>query len=287
MLDFLLKHEAVLRTSVFLGTLAAMALWELRAPRRALVASKSQRWLANLGIVVLDSLIVRWTMPLLPVSLALICAERGWGVMNILALPIWLEFVLSVVVLDFVVYLQHVMFHAVPGLWRLHMVHHSDMDLDVTSGNRFHPIEILLSVVIKLAAVMVLGPSAAAVVAFEMILNGMAQFNHSNVIIPARVERLLRLFVVTPDMHKVHHSIEPNETNSNFGFNLPWWDRLLGTYRAAPRTPIPQMTIGLSQFRDPQALTLGRLLLLPITGSRGRYAINARFGKKGEEKTQD
>ena len=276
MLDYLVAHDGAIRMFFFLGILTAMAVWELRMPRRALAANKRQRWIANLGIVVLDSFVIRLVVPLLPVALAVMCAERGWGVMNILDLPLWLEFILSIVVLDFVVYLQHVMFHAIPTLWRLHMVHHSDIDLDVTSGNRFHPVEILISVAVKLCAVMVLGPSAAAVIVFEIILNGMAQFNHSNVMIPEKIDGRLRVWIVTPDVHKVHHSIDYTEANSNFGFNLTWWDRLFGTYRAAPQVAIPDMTIGLTQFREPAQLTLGKLLLLPITGETGRYALNAR-----------
>jgi sterol desaturase/sphingolipid hydroxylase (fatty acid hydroxylase superfamily) len=262
----------------FLAILGLMALWEWLAPRRELLAPRAARWFANLGIVALDTVVVRLLVPLLPVALAALCAERGWGLMNILDLPGWAEFVLSIVALDFVVYSQHVMFHAVPTLWRLHMVHHSDIDLDVTSGNRFHPVEILISVAVKMSAVMVLGPSAAAVIAFEIILNGMAQFNHSNVKLPDLLDRVIRLVFVTPDVHKVHHSTDYTEANSNFGFNLTWWDRLFGTYRAYPQIPITKMTIGLTQFRDPAQLSLPRLLVLPVRGETGRYALNARKG---------
>ncbi len=184
--------------------------------------------------------------------------------------------VVGALALDFVIYLQHVMFHAVPNLWRLHMMHHADLDIDVTTGTRFHPIEILLSMVIKMAAVVAIGPPVAAVFVFEVLLNGTAMFNHGNVKLPLALDRVLRLFVVTPDMHRVHHSVFPFETNSNFGFNMPWWDRLMGTYRPQPRLGHEGMTIGLNQFRDPARLTLPRMLALPFVGPQGTYAINRR-----------
>ena len=168
------------------------------------------------------------------------------------------------------------MFHAVPVLWRLHMVHHADLDFDVTTGLRFHPIEIVVSICIKLAAVAALGPPALAVLIFEVVLNATAMFNHGNVYLPLQIDRMLRLIVVTPDMHRVHHSVYPSETNANFGFSLPWWDRLFGTYRSQPTDGPDQMTIGLRQFRDARALTLPRLLAMPFTGKTGRYSISRR-----------
>lgn len=276
MSQFVLAHEGSIRLIFFLSTLAIMAIWELRAPRRRLTVQKTQRWFTNLSIVAIDTVVVRLLVPLLPVSLAILAQQQGWGLLNITAAPAWLGLLISVALLDFVVYLQHVMFHAVPALWRLHMVHHTDLDLDVTSGNRFHPVEILISIVIKLAAILVLGPSPVAVIVFEVILNGMAQFNHSNVNMPLHIDRVLRRVVVTPDMHRVHHSVDYAEANSNFGFNLSWWDRLFGTYRAAPKAGHEDMTIGVTQYRDPSLLTLGKLLLLPARGKFGNYAINAR-----------
>ncbi|MGD9728767.1 MAG: sterol desaturase family protein, partial [Nitrospiraceae bacterium] len=202
--------------------------------------------------------------------------SRGWGLLNVLELPRWPGFVFAVVALDLAIYLQHVMFHAVPALWRLHRMHHADLDLDTTTGARFHPIEILLSMVIKFAVIAALGAPPVAVVIFEVLLNATSMFNHANVRMPAGLDRLLRWIVVTPDMHRVHHSIIRNDTNSNFGFNLPWWDRLLGTYQAQPAEGHEGMTIGLDNFRDPKQLRLDRMLLQPFVGSMGNYPINRR-----------
>lgn len=251
-----------------------MALWELASPRRPLTTSKTRRWVTNLGIVALDTVLARLIFQVAAVGVALIAADKGWGLFNGLNWPVWLEVLLTVVLLDFAIYIQHVLFHAIPVLWRLHMVHHADLDYDVTTGARFHPIEILLSVGIKMGVVILLGAPAAGVVAFEVILNATAMFNHSNVKIPTGLDSLLRLFVVTPDMHRVHHSDIPNETNSNYGFNLPWWDRLMGTYTAQPSQGHDGMTIGLRQFRDPKKLGLLGVLALPFTGKPGDYPIN-------------
>jgi sterol desaturase/sphingolipid hydroxylase (fatty acid hydroxylase superfamily) len=275
--EWLLQHEGAIRLVSFAGILAVMAGWELLAPRRPLHESKAVRWVSNLGLVVVDTLLLRLLFPVLAVGMATLAAQEGWGLLNRTALPAWLAFVLAVVMLDGVIYLQHVMFHAVPALWRLHRMHHTDLDFDTTTGLRFHPIEILLSMGIKLAAVTVLGPPPGAVLVFEVLLNGTALFNHGNIRLPLALDRWLRLLVVTPDMHRVHHSIYPGETNSNFGFNLPWWDRLLGTYRAQPRDGHDGMTIGIEQFRDPRELWLHRLLVQPFRGSASGYAIT-RWG---------
>jgi sterol desaturase/sphingolipid hydroxylase (fatty acid hydroxylase superfamily) len=215
--------------------------------------------------------------------MAFYAAERGWGLLNNVKVPYWIAVVLSVLALDFVIYLQHVMFHAVPAFWRLHMMHHADLDFDVTTGTRFHPIEILLSMLIKMSAVVTLGTPPLAVLVFEVLLNGTAMFNHGNLKLPLRFDAVLRLFVVTPDMHRVHHSVFPSETNSNFGFNMPWWDRLMGTYRSQPSRGHEGMTIGLNQFRDPALLTLPRILILPFVGKLGNYPINLRGTTKGSE----
>ena len=253
--------EQIIRLAFFFGILAVVAVWEVIAPRRALTDSKVRRWFANLSMVVIDTVVVRLLLPVLPVGLALIARERGWGVLNIIMLPAWIEIVMAVVALDFVIYLQHVLFHFLPILWRLHRMHHTDLDIDVTTGNRFHPIEIVISAGIKLGAVALIGPPAVAVVAFEVVLNATSQFNHGNIRMPETLDRWLRLVVVTPDMHRVHHSVIPRETNSNFGFNLPWWDRLCGTYRPQPEEGHHGMTLGLKEFRDPGRLTLFRLLI--------------------------
>jgi len=274
MSELLLAHEPVIRLAAFLGILVAMAAWEVAAPRRRREIPRLIRWTNNLGVVVVDTVLVRLTFPVLAVGLALVAEERGWGLFNVLEAPGWLATLASVIALDLAIYLQHVMFHAVPALWRLHRMHHADLEFDATTGLRFHPVEILLSMGIKLAVVAALGPPAVAVLIFEVLLNATSIFNHGNVRIPGPVDRLLRWIVVTPDMHRVHHSVRPAETNSNFGFNLPWWDRLLGTYRAQPRDGHDAMTIGIEQFRTRRDLWLDRMLIQPLIGPASGYAIN-------------
>jgi len=270
-------NEAIIRLGFFVGVFALMAVWELLAPRRVLSVSKAQRWVSNLGLVVINTLLLRLVFPAAAVGMAAFAAAEGWGLLNAVDMPFWLSVGISLVVLDFVIWLQHVMFHAVPALWRLHRVHHADLDYDLTTGARFHPIEILLSMVIKFAAIAALGPPVVAVILFEVILNGMAMFNHANVRLPAGLDRALRWLVVTPDMHRVHHSVEDDETNSNFGFNLSWWDRLLGTYRAQPRAGHLGMTIGIRGYRDPREVDrLPGMLMLPFRGKVAGYAINRR-----------
>jgi len=261
-----MSHEPVVRFAFFAGMFIVMAVWEIAAPRRRLRASRSSRWFANLGIMALGTIVVRIIFPAAAVGMAYVAAERGWGLLNNLDLTPAVSIVVSVLVLDLVIYLQHVMFHAVPALWRLHMVHHADVDFDCTTGLRFHPLEIVLSMAIKLCAVALLGPPALAVIIFEVVLNATSIFNHGNVRLPAAVDRVVRWIVVTPDMHRVHHSVRRRETDSNFGFNLPWWDRLLGTYRDQPESGHEEMTIGLSQFQEPSGQSLPRLLTLPFTG---------------------
>jgi len=271
-----MRYEAVIRLGFFFGVLALMAGWELWKPRRQLSVSKALRWTNNLGIVVLNTVMLRLTFPVVAVGMAALAAERDWGLLNAFELPMPLAFVAAVVALDLAIYLQHVMFHAVPALWRLHRMHHADLDFDVTTGARFHPIEILISMGIKLAVVAVLGPPVPAVVVFEVLLNATAMFNHGNVRLPLGVDQVLRWLVVTPDMHRVHHSVVPQETNSNFGFNLPWWDRLLGTYRAQPAAGHEGMTIGLSQFREPRYLRLHNLLVQPWLADTSPYPLPSR-----------
>jgi sterol desaturase/sphingolipid hydroxylase (fatty acid hydroxylase superfamily) len=266
--------EMTIRTGSFLGIFALVALWEILAPRRPLTTIKARRWSANLVILALNPLAVRLVFPILPVGMALLATERDWGLLNHVALPYWLQVVIGVIVLDFSIYLQHLLHHALPTLWRLHMVHHADLDLDVTTGLRFHPIEILVSMGVKLTTVATFGAPAVAVLIFEVALNATSMFNHGNIRIPLGVDRVLRLFVVTPDMHRVHHSVIIRETNSNYGFNLPWWDWLFGTYKDQPTKGHEGMTIGLAQFRDAKVLTLPYLLLLPFVGDPGRVPIN-------------
>jgi sterol desaturase/sphingolipid hydroxylase (fatty acid hydroxylase superfamily) len=277
----IIENEPIIRLSCFLGMFLVLALAELVAPRRRLSTSKSTRWFANIGIVVINTAVLRLLFPVAAVGMALVAAQKNWGLFNNIAVPYWAAVFLSVLILDCVIYVQHVMFHAIPIFWRLHMMHHADLDFDFTTGSRFHPIEIILSMLIKMAAVVLIGAPAVAVIIFEVLLNATAMFNHGNVFIPLAIDRVLRLIVITPDMHRVHHSVFPFETNSNFGFNFPWWDRLMGTYRAQPRSGHEQMTIGLNQFRDPSKLTLMRILALPFIGALGGYPINRR-GASGE-----
>jgi sterol desaturase/sphingolipid hydroxylase (fatty acid hydroxylase superfamily) len=283
--EFVMANEKVIRLGAFFGILGVMALWEILAPRRALTVSKAVRWVNNLGIVFFNSFLIRVIFPAAAVGMALFASNQGWGIFNYFELPFWLVVVASVVIMDFIIYLQHVMVHAVPALWRLHRMHHADLDFDVTTGARFHPLEIILSMLIKFATIVVLGPPVLAVVIFEVILNATAMFNHGNVRLPLGLDRVLRWLVVTPDMHRVHHSVEDDEANSNFGFNLPWWDRLFGTYRDQPRAGHEAMTIGIHKYREPkQVAWLPGMLLLPFKGKITGYAINRREWSKPDEK---
>ncbi len=268
MSETLLAQEAVVRGVVFLAVLAAMALWEVAAPRRRREIPRLLRWSNNIALVVIDTALLRLAFPVLAVGMAVLAEERGWGLFNVLDLPVWIAAVLGFLALDLAIYLQHVLFHAVPALWRLHRMHHADLEFDVSTGVRFHPVEIVLSMGLKLGVVAALGPPAVAVLVFEVVLNATSLFNHSNVRLGS-VDRVLRLFVVTPDMHRVHHSVRPSETNSNFGFNLPWWDRLFGTYRAQPKDGHEGMTIGLAEFRTRRDLWLDRMLWQPLRGRAG------------------
>ena len=280
MSDTILAAEPMIRLVFFLGVLAAMALWEVAAPRRRQEIPRVLRWTNNMALVVVDTVILRLSFPILAVGLAVMAEDRGWGLFNIIDAPLWLAILAAMLLLDLAIYLQHVMFHAVPGLWRLHRMHHADLEFDATTGLRFHPIEILISMGIKLAVVAALGPPAVAVLLFEVLLNATALFNHANIDLPRPVDRVLRLFVVTPDMHRVHHSVLPHETNRNFGFNLPWWDRLLGTYVAQPAKGHAGMEIGIEQFRTRRDLWLDRMLLQPVRGPASGHALDPQITTK-------
>ena len=274
---WLSAHEAMIRLGCFLTVLTAMALWERIAPRRSLALPRSTRWFSNLGLMVLGSVAARLLMPVAATGVALFAARQGSGLFNQIAAPAWVALLVSVVALDAAIYLQHLMFHAVPILWRLHLVHHADVDFDTSTGVRFHPIEIVVSLLIKFAVILLLGPPVAAVILFEVLLNATALFNHGNVRLPRALDRRLRWLVVTPDMHRVHHSVHGDETNSNFGFNLPWWDRLCGTYREQPRGGHSGMIIGLHEPRDPRLVArLSGVLRLPFLRTGAGYAINQR-----------
>lgn len=273
MVEALLASEPTVRLAAFASVFVVMALWEILAPRREQTISRVTRWPSNLGIVALDAALVRVLYPVGAVAVAMLVEAKGIGLLNAYAVPAWIAIPLAVIVLDFAIYLQHVLFHAVPVLWRLHRMHHADLEFDVTTGARFHPIEILLSMALKLAIVVALGAPAAAVLVFEVLLNATAMFNHSNVRIPAAIDSALRLLFVTPDMHRVHHSVVVRETNSNFGFNLSLWDRMLGTYREQPAAGQEGMTIGIEQFRDAREQRLDRMLTQPFRGREERYPL--------------
>jgi len=270
--DGLLQQAPVLRLGVFLGLFALMAVWETIGPRRARSLPRARRWLGNIGISLLDALLTRLVAPAGAVGFAFLADSRNWGALHYLAWPAWIEGFIAFAVLDLAIYLQHRAVHAVPMLWRFHRMHHADVDLDVTSGARFHPAEILLSLGIKFVVITALGAPAVAVLVFEIVLNGTAMFNHANVRLPAPAERVLRWLVVTPDLHRVHHSVLRHETDSNFGFNLPWWDRLFGTYRPHPEAGHQGMTLGLDEFRDPKELRLDRLLTQPFRNDPAQRA---------------
>ncbi len=281
--EFIIDHEVSIRLSFFFGVFAVMAIWEMMAPRRPLTVSKSVRWINNMGLVFFNSLVLRLLFPAAATGVAVFAQIHGWGLLNYYQLPSILAIIMSVIALDFIIYLQHVMVHAVPALWRLHRVHHADLDYDVTTGARFHTLEIILSMLIKFAVILVLGPPVLAVVLFEVILNALAMFNHANVGLPKSLDNWLRWLIVTPDMHRVHHSVEDDETNSNFGFNLTWWDRLFGTYRSQPRKGQLGMTIGIHTFRDiKQTNWISGMLTLPFKGKVSEYAINTRHWKSQE-----
>ena len=276
-METLLAHEPALRLAAFLGVFGAMAAWEALAPRRPPGLPRRRRWPANLGIVLLNGLLLRLLFPAAAVGMAAFAQAQGWGILNYYVMPTWLGLLAGVVLLDLAIYMQHVLFHAVPALWRVHRMHHADLDFDVTTGARFHPVEILLSMLLKFAAIAALGVSPAGVLLFELVLNAAAMFNHSNVRIPLALDRLLRAAIVTPDMHRVHHSIERDETNSNFGFNLSIWDRLFGTYRAQPRAGHDAMRIGIPEFRAPaECARLDGMLAIPFREGREPRGALAR-----------
>ena len=267
MIDAMLAGEPTIRLGCFAGVLLAMMAWEVLAPKRPLSQPRGLRWTGNIGVVLAGTLLVRVIFPMGATAVAGIAEARGLGLFNLVPVPDPLAVVLSVLLLDLAIYAQHVAFHHVPLFWRLHRMHHADLDIDATTGVRFHPIEIALSLAIKMAVILALGAPAFGVFIFEVLLNATSIFNHGNVRMPAALDRALRLVLVTPDMHRVHHSIHAREHNSNFGFNLPWWDRLFRTYRDQPAAGHAGMTIGLPVFRDAKELRLHRMLAQPFVGA--------------------
>ena len=268
--------EPLLRLGAFAGVFLLVALWEALAPRRLRRFSRAQRWPHNLGLTALNALLVRLLAPGAAIAMALAAETGRWGLLNLLPLPAWSRVVLALMLLDLAIYLQHRLFHAVPFLWRLHRVHHADPDYDLTTALRFHPLEIGLSLAVKCAAIVAIGAPALAVLVFEIVLNAAAMLNHANGRLPLAIDRRLRWLVVTPDMHRVHHSVIPRETNSNFGFNLPWWDRLFGTYRAQPAAGHTAMRIGIAGLQGADELTLARLLAQPLRTVDQPAAARAR-----------
>lgn len=271
--------EPVLRLAAFASVFVVMAALELWSPKRVLTAAKGRRWLTNLSIVGIGSAVVRLmalsAVPIVAVAAAILAGERGIGLFNWLGLPAWIEILISIVVLDFALWLQHLMSHKMPALWRLHRMHHADVDIDVTTAIRFHPVEIALSMLWKVLWVLALGAPPVAVVLFEVLLNGCAMFNHANVALPAWLDRVLRTVVVTPDMHRVHHSVIGREHNSNYGFNLSIWDRWLGTYTDQPRDGHQGMTIGLAPYQSEAPTRLGWSLALPLAPLETRSEASA------------
>ena len=262
---FIIDNVVLIRLSFFLSIFSLMAIWEVFAPRRKLTASKKIRWFNNVTLILLNSMLVRWLFPLAAVSAALWSVEHNWGLLSIFGIPQWLSGLSAIVILDFTIYMQHVFFHKILFFWRFHRMHHTDLDIDVTTGARFHPVEIMLSMVIKIAVVIILGAPVWSVIAFEILLNATSMFNHGNIFISQRYDRILRTILVTPDMHRVHHSVLIKETDSNFGFNLSLWDRIFSTYRNQPERGHVEMTIGLANYRDKKWLILPWMLAVPFS----------------------
>jgi len=263
-MDTIMEQEAAIRLSVFLGIFGVMTVWELASPRRPLTRSKGERWLTNILLTAFNTALVRFAVPAIAVSAAVVAESEGWGMFHWIPLPSLVVVIACVIALDLLIYGQHLVFHRVPVLWRLHRVHHTDLDIDVTTALRFHPVEIILSLFIKAVAVIALGAPVEAIILFEVVLNATAMFNHGNVRLPAPVDALVRQVLVTPDMHRVHHSVHGVELNSNYGFNLSVWDRIFGTYRAQPVDGHDAMVIGLKEFREPVDLALPYLLIQPF-----------------------
>lgn len=261
----ILEYSA--RIGIFLGVLLIMMLWEMKRPRRSLRANRYLRWRGNLFLVAANNLLIQVCLPMGLAGLAQLTQENGWGLFNWLSAKPVVAGIFSFFLLDLAVYFQHILFHHVPILWKLHRVHHADLDIDVTTGVRFHPIEIVISSILKAVVIFLLGAPALSVILFEVVLNATAMFNHGNVMIDPRKDKFLRYLLVTPDMHRVHHSIILSETNSNFGFNFPWWDVLFGTYKSQPEAGHEGMTIGLPNAQCSRAVDLPIMLGMPFIKS--------------------
>ncbi len=261
-----MENEGLIRISIFLGLFAVLAILERIIPKRTFATSTSQRWMTNWGFSVINTLSLRLlgvVLPFLAVGATLDAQAKGWGLLNLWNGPAWIEIIIAILILDFAIWAQHLITHKIPILWRLHQVHHADVEMDVTTAIRFHPFEIALSMLLKIGLVYLLGPSALAVILFEILLNGTAMFNHSNLALPKRLDRLLRMIIVTPDMHRIHHSINRHEHDSNYGFSLSLWDRLFGTYIEQTQSGDGAVVTGL-RWQDTRPTQLGWSLLLPF-----------------------
>jgi len=266
--EFFILNWTGIRIFFFVTTLIVMGIFEDYFPRRKLSVNKTQRWKSNLSLIFLNSLLLRIFLPISGISLAFFLQNKNIGLFNIIKLPQYIELILSLLILDFAIYYQHKIFHSYKILWRLHKIHHTDLDIDTTTGIRFHPIEIIISMMLKLIIITIFGISAVAFFVFEIILNSASLFNHSNVNIPVRLDKFLRIFLVTPDMHRVHHSVIRKETNSNYGFSVPWWDYLVKTYIRQPKEGHEKMSIGLKEYREEKKLGLLSLLIIPFQNSK-------------------
>lgn len=276
MQEFITENEGMIRLGAFIGILVMLAAWEISSPKRKLLNLRRFRWFSNIGLVVISSVLVRFILPTAAIGVSLYAEKHQLGFLYFFDLPLITHFIIAFILLDLSVYFQHVMFHALPMFWRFHRVHHSDLDCDVTTGLRFHPFEIIISILFKFFVIASIGAPVIAVVIFEIVLNAASMFSHSNIKIPLRIEPLVRWFIVTPDMHRIHHSMQENETNSNFGFFISAWDRLFGTYIAQPAKGQEKMDIGLSNFREPKWQNLRWLIYLPFVSTISGYAINKR-----------
>lgn len=271
---FIEQYEGLVRLGVFAGVFIFLAGLEILLPRKERITGRRDRWITNLSIVVLDTIVLRLTFPFLALAMAEIAARNGWGLLSRTNLPLWFETVLAFLLLDLLIYVQHVASHKVPVFWAIHRVHHSDRDIDLTTALRFHPIEISLSMGYKFLCILLLGPPILGVFIFEILLNASAMFNHANFRLPDRLDQICRQVIVTPDMHRVHHSVIHSETDSNYGFCLSVWDRLFGTYVPQPREGHADMTIGLSEYQSEKPSRLLWALWLPFTrlSPRGKPA---------------
>ncbi len=263
--QFIIEHEAQIRLLSFLSVFILVALWEILSPKRSLTHSKALRWVNNIALVALNTVVLRLLFPAAAIGITVAVQQKGWGLFNQFELPLLFTTIATIILLDFVIYIQHRLVHIVPLLWRLHRVHHADPDYDVTTGARFHPFEIILSMMIKFGAIIIIGPPILGVLLFEIILNGSAMFNHANGRLPLPVDRILRTLIVTPDMHRVHHSVERDETDSNYGFFLSIWDRLFNTYRNQPRAGHKDMEIGIKTYKKAsEVIDLRGIITLPF-----------------------